>query len=180
MISKVFLPGRLFLGIAVALAGVGLLVAAFVAFRPTLRILGFGALLVAIGIGVAFSSNAEACAACRKALQNTSTALPIDHDAAVVIAVQMASRNIDNLVALCNAPFPVTNAPLRASMKIRFCPGCMAVAQIQSMKEKPLPDGAQIEQDLSAPALVTGPGVKRLLDAIGVRNSAWAKVMYGG
>jgi hypothetical protein len=181
-ITKIFLPARLALGLGICLLGDALLVYAFFfADRISIRLLLFGALLAASGIGVALSSKAEACAACKKALEQTSTSLPIEHEAAVVAAVQAAEQqNLESLVAVCNAPFPATHAPLRAAILVHYCPQCRKVAQFSSSKQKLLPDGATTDHDISPPAVVVSPNVARVLDAVGARNQAWSLAMYSG
>jgi len=149
--------------------------------RISIRVLLFGAVLIAIGIGVAVSSHADACTACRKPLEDTSTAVPIEHEPAMVQAVE-AVRNgsVDPLLALTAAPFPARHAPLRSSVLVRYCPHCNTVAQFSSAKQKVLPDGATTEHDISPAALLVGLNVVRLLDAVAARNEAWTRATYGG
>lgn len=176
--SKVFLPSRLLLGAGVALAGAGAIAGGlFVG----LKVLLLGVLLLVIGVAVALSANAEGCAVCKKALQNTATSWPIEQEALLVRNVRTAQHmGLGQLIAQFNAPFPVTSAPLRAGILVSFCPQCENVARLQSCRIKLLPDGASTEHDISPPQPVTGSQVKQLLEAVGVRNAAWTKAMYGG
>lgn len=179
LISKMFLPGRIGLGAVVALAGIGLLAGATLTAMG-IRLVLFGALLIAIGIGVALSARADACSACRAALQSTSTAWPIDHEAMIVLSTQMAGASgPESLLALFDAPFPATTAPVKAALLVSYCPKCEAVARVQTCKQKLLADGATTEHDMSPAVDLQGHGVKRLIEAVGARNTRWANVAYG-
>ena len=183
--TKIFVPKILFIGLGVLLVGVMFfgfaLFRLFVAHRLSFGTFGIGFTLVAVGVLAAFKSNAEACAACREVLVDTYTIVPVDLDAQVRAAVHGAERGtIDAVVALERAPLPVVSTSVTSSVELTYCPACVKIARLASARRKTLPDGATTTHDQSAPVVLSGPSVGRVVEMIKARNEAWQKSVYGG
>jgi hypothetical protein len=179
---RIFVPARLFTGLALMLVGALVLAAVLLfAHRISVKTLGIGALFIALGAAIAFTSNAEACASCRKVLEQTHTAVPIELDGQVRAAVEAMQRGVvDPVVALGSAPFPSLNTPVTSSVEMTYCPACKQLGRVLSARRKTLPDGTTTTHDISAPIVLVGPMVGRILDIIAARNEAWQKAAYGG
>jgi hypothetical protein len=181
--TKIFVPFRLLLGIGLAILGVVvLLVVYFFVHRLSLMTLAAGPLFVVLGLGVAFTSNAEACAGCREVLEETYASIPLALDGQMRGAVQaMNGGGIDAIVAtLQGAPLPPPNAPATSSLEMTYCPKCKQLARVSSGQRRVLPDGQSTPHELSAPIVLVGPAVSHVLTVITARNEAWQKMVYGG
>jgi hypothetical protein len=177
-IAKIFVPGRLFGGLAAALVG-GALIAVGIAIGGGLRVLGIGAVVLIAGVAIALSASVEGCVACKQAFEDTHTTLPMAAEEQLAAAVRQAPHDGGAaLLALQGAPFVPHTVVKSASVELGYCPKCEAVGQIQYATRKKLPDGSETTEGYSERVVLRDGAVKAVLHMIGERNTAWTKVAY--
>jgi hypothetical protein len=177
---KIFVPWRLFAGLGLVVLGVVVLVGIFVfAERVSIRTLLIGPFFVVLGGGLMWASRAQGCVTCKTPLEETSTVFPLEMMSHVQQAVALAGQgNVDGLLHLQGAALAST--PRMAAMIISYCPACQSVAELRSATNVRLPNGASTHEEVSPKVALVGPGVGRVLDMIGQRNTALTHAMYGG
>jgi len=187
-ITKVFDGKSLLAGIFCLLVGGGLLAWALFFSDPETRnrvwfgILGMGGVFVFAGVLlVPYALRADGCKKCRAAFERSYTFFPIELIDRVRQSVADANADVESIVALGATPIPRFGFDEAASIEVAYCPKCMQVAQLQSAVHRRLADDDTTTEDVSPEVVITGDGVRRVLDLIKSRNQAWtAALMNGG
>jgi hypothetical protein len=177
---RIFVPWRLFAGLGVVVVGILILVAIFLfAERIKISTLLAGPGAIVLGIAMMVSAWAKGCTACKTPLAETSVVFPLDATPHVRQAVDwVAHGSVEALLHLHHAP--LATAPRMSAVLVSFCPGCRNVAEIATATTARLADGATTHENVSPKVPLTGPGVGRVLEMIGVRNAAMTTAIYGG
>jgi hypothetical protein len=169
---RIFIPWRLFTGLGFVALGVLILVAIYLfAERIKISTLIAGPAAILLGFGLVGSCLAQGCSRCRKPLEQTSTAFPLEATPHVQQAVDWVTHgSVEALLRLQGAPLAV--APRMSAVLVSFCPSCRSVAELATATAAQLRDGGTTHEDVSRKVPLVGPGVSRVLEMIGVRNAA--------
>jgi hypothetical protein len=179
-IAKIFVPSRLFGGLAAAVLG-GVLCAVGYTLGGGIRVLGVGAVLLIAGLAIAISARVYGCVRCKQAFEETHTAFSADLREQLAGAVQRAPEDQGAaLLALRDAPFVPHSVLVSASVELDYCPKCEALGRVRHATRKQLPDGASLAEGYSEPVVLRGAALKTALLMVGERNTAWQQVAYTG
>jgi hypothetical protein len=181
LFTKVFVPMRLVVGLGVAAVGALVLVAIFL-FLDHVRLstLAIGPTLVALGVGAALSSRADACGACHEVLERTRMEVPIELDATTRAAVQATAHGfVDGVLGLKTVPLTSANAAVTASVELDYCPACQQLGRIAAGHRRNQ-NGFSTLENVSPRVTISGWPVAHVLAAMTARNEAWSRAVYGG
>jgi hypothetical protein len=179
--TKVFVPGRLLFGIGFVALGAAVLSGIFL-FAESVRLstLAIGPIFILLGVAVALSCRADACAACREVLEQTRMEVPIQLDAATRAAVHATERGLmDGLLGLHSAPLTTGDAPVTSSVELEYCPTCKQLGRVAAGHRRNQ-NGFSIVENVSPRVPIRGWVVAHLLAAMTARNDAWQRAVYGG
>ncbi|HEY2517788.1 MAG TPA: hypothetical protein VGI39_43260 [Polyangiaceae bacterium] len=177
--TKMFVPKRLLLGIGlVVVGGVTLALLLLFAERVSLRTLISGPFFILLGVAIAFTSNADACATCRDVLAATETAVLWEFYEQVRAALVAAEGGaVEGVLTFEKSPFPALEIPIVA-IELDYCPTCKALGRITCYRRRPGSAGDSATNDPSPPVVLRGAAASRVLEMIAARNTAWQKVAY--
>jgi hypothetical protein len=177
VVTKIFVPGRLVLGLLAAVGGLGLIALAFT-IGFSLRLAGIGAVVAVAGVAIAATSKVEGCAACKAPFVSTHTNFKLAEGAQMVSVVR--SNDPRALATLVQATHTTPSDRVTATFELEYCPRCNALGKAVTGERQFLPDGSSTTQNLSPPLLLRGPVVAAAVEAIGARNTALAATFYTG
>jgi hypothetical protein len=179
-IQKIFVPARLFGGLA-AFVGGGALAGVAAGAGLGIKLLGLGGVVAVAGAAIAATSKVEGCSRCKRAFEQTSTAFLHENKAQIVSAIGSAPNDAGAaLLALGSAPFVPNTTRESTNVELEYCPTCEQVGRVCHSLRRILPDGATTSEHHAERVVLGGSSVKTILGMIAERNVAWTKVAYQG
>lgn len=167
-ISKTFVPVRLLVGLVLSvISALALLVLLFCFARIRLSSLIFAGVGIVGGIGVATTAYADACRACKTALESTALYFPGGLHANVAASVASAKGgDLRGPTQLLDAPSGHGQPSPHAVLSVNYCPSCKQVAQLGSSLQTQNDQGGSSDSAVSDLVVASGAAARAFVERV--------------